>query len=316
MDETTSLRGQTARRIVQAANHFPLIGKLRVNGDLQNIKSDLEPEWRCPEHLRRTIIDMEDYTMEMISPVDQFSLMRDRYAILQLHGGGYYGRIHNTYREAAAVYIEMSGECRADVLSPDYRVAPEHPYPAALQDAVEAYRWLLEQDYNPEHIVVAGDSAGGGLSLALGLYLKDHGMPMPGGFITMSAWTDLTKSGDSYQEKYDADPVFGGTRKSLVYKEGYYADHDPMDPYISPVNGDYRGFPPMLMQVGEMEMLLDDTLSVGAKARFAGGRVKVHVYPGMWHIFQMGFNLYPEATEAWKEISRFLHIVWEKQLHA
>ncbi|MBR6258516.1 MAG: alpha/beta hydrolase [Lachnospiraceae bacterium] len=310
MDETISLRGQTARRIVNAANHLPVIGQLRMNGDLQNIKSGLEPEWRCPENLRRTIIDMEDYTMEMISPVDQYDLMCDRYVILQLHGGGYYGRIHNTYREAAAMYIDISGG--ADVLSPDYRVAPANPYPAALEDAVESYRWLLEHDYNPEHIVVAGDSAGGGLSLALGLYLRDHGMPMPAGIITMSAWTDLTKSGDSYQEKYDADPVFGGTRKSLVYKEGYYADHDPMDPYISPVNGNFRGFPPLLMQVGEMEMLLDDTLSVGAKARHAGGRVKVHVYPGMWHIFQMGFNLYPEATEAWKEIGRFLHIVWEK----
>ena len=310
MDETISLRGQTARRIVNAANHLPVIGQLRVNGNLQNIKSGLEPEWRCPENLRRTIIDMEDYTMEMISPVDQYDLMCDRYVILQLHGGGYYGRIHNTYREAAAMYIDISGG--ADVLSPDYRVAPANPYPAALEDAVESYRWLLEHDYNPEHIVVAGDSAGGGLSLALGLYLRDHGMPMPAGILTMSAWTDLTKSGDSYQEKYDADPVFGGTRKSLVYKEGYYADHDPMDPYISPVNGNFRGFPPLLMQVGEMEMLLDDTLSVGAKARHAGGRVKVHVYPGMWHIFQMGFNLYPEATEAWKEIGRFLHIVWEK----
>ena len=310
MDENISLRGQTARRIVNAANHLPVIGQLRVNGNIQNLKSGLEPEWRCPEHLRRTFIDMEDYTMEMISPVDQYDMMRDRYVILQLHGGGYYGRIHNTYRDAAAMYIDISGG--ADVLSPDYRVAPDHPYPAALEDAVESYRWLLEHDYYPEHIVVAGDSAGGGLSLALGLYLRDHGMPMPAGILTMSAWTDLTKSGDSYQEKYDADPVFGGTRKSLVYKEGYYADHDPMDPYISPINGNFRGFPPMLLQVGEMEMLLDDTLSVGAKARHAGGRVKVHVYPGMWHIFQMGFNLYPEATEAWKEIGRFLHIVWEK----
>ncbi|MBQ9867877.1 MAG: alpha/beta hydrolase [Lachnospiraceae bacterium] len=308
--DTTSLRGQTARRIVNAANHFPVLGQLRVNGDLQNIKSNLEPEWRCPEELRRTIIDMDNYTMEMISPADQYDMMWDRYVILQLHGGGYYGRIHNTYRDSAAMYIDMSGG--ADVLSPDYRVAPDHPFPAALEDAVESYRWLLEHDYSPEHIVVAGDSAGGGLSLALGLYLRDHGMPMPAGIITMSAWTDLTKSGDSYQEKYDADPVFGGTRKSLVYKEGYYADHDPMDPYISPINGNFRGFPPLLMQVGEMEMLLDDTLSVGAKARHAGGRVKVHVYPGMWHIFQMGFNLYPEAKEAWKEISRFLHIVWER----
>ena len=309
MEETISRRGQTARRIVNAANHLPLIGPLRQSGNLQNIKSDLEPEWHCPEHLRRTIIDMENFTMEMISPADQYSPMYERHVILQLHGGGYYGRIHNTYRDAAAMYVE-AGE-GADVLSPDYRVAPEHPYPAALEDATEAYRWLLEHDYRPEHIVVAGDSAGGGLSLALGLYLKDHGMPMPGGFITMSAWTDLTKSGDSYQEKYDADPVFGGSRKTLVYKEGYYADHDPMDPYISPVNGDYRGFPPMLLQVGEMEMLLDDTLSVGAKAHYAGLRVKVHVYPGMWHIFQMGFNLYPEATEAWKEIGHFLRIVWE-----
>ena len=214
MEETISRRGQTARRIVNAANHLPLIGPLRQSGNLQNIKSDLEPEWRCPEHLRRTIIDMDDFTMEMISPADQYSPMYERRVILQLHGGGYYGRIHNTYRDAAAMYVE-AGE-GADVLSPDYRVAPEHPYPAALEDATEAYRWLLEHDNRPEHIVVAGDSAGGGLSLALGLYLKDHGMPMPGGFITMSAWTDLTKSGDSYQEKYDADPVFGGSRKTLV----------------------------------------------------------------------------------------------------
>ncbi|MBR5421136.1 MAG: alpha/beta hydrolase [Lachnospiraceae bacterium] len=309
MSEEASLRGRTAMQIVKAVNHLPVIGQLRVNGDLQNLKSDYETEWRCPPELRRSIIDMEDFTMEMIGPAEVSEPNPNRHAILQLHGGGYYGRLHNIYREAAAMYSELGWG--ADVLSPDYRVAPEHPYPAALTDATEAYRWLLEQDYDPENIVIAGDSAGGGLSLALGLYLKDHGMPLPAGIITMSAWTDLTKSGDSYQEKYDADPVFGGTRKSLVYKEGYYADHDPMDPYISPINGDYRGFPALLMQVGEMEMLLSDTLSVGEKARFAGGRVKVHVYPGMWHIFQMGFRLYPEATEAWKEIGRFLHIVWK-----
>ncbi|MCR5249775.1 MAG: alpha/beta hydrolase [Lachnospiraceae bacterium] len=324
-EQEVSLRGKTAREIVRVANHLPLIGKARVNGDLQNLRSDHELPWRCPEQLRQTVIDMEDFSMELLAPAGQEDPPWARHVILQLHGGGYYGRFHNTYRDAAAKYIEVSGG--ADVLSPDYRVAPEHPFPAALEDAVEAYRWLLEHDYSTERIVVAGDSAGGGLSLALGLYLRDHGMPMPAGFITMSAWTDLTKSGDSYQEKYDSDPIFGGTRKSLVYKEGYYADHDPMDPYISPVNGDFRGFPPMLMQVGEMEMLLDDTLSVAARARFAGGRVRVHVYKGMWHIFQMGIitlqkrltpgdrnaqtvTLYPEATEAWKEIERFLEIVW------
>ncbi|MBR3525182.1 MAG: alpha/beta hydrolase [Lachnospiraceae bacterium] len=304
-----SLRGRTARGVVRVVNHLPVIGSMRMNGELQNIKSEREPEWKCPEHLRNMRMETELFSMELLRPAENFEENRQRRVILQLHGGGYYGRIHNTYRDAAAMYIEVSGG--ADVLSPDYRVAPEHPYPAALEDALEAYKWLLEQDYLPENTVFAGDSAGGGLALALGLYLKDHGLPMPAGIVTMSAWTDLTKSGDSYQEKFDEDPIFGGTRNSLVYKEGYYLDHDPMDPYISPVNGDYRGFPPMLLQVGEQEMLLDDTLSVGQKARFAGGRVRVHVYPGMFHIFQMGFTMWPEAREAWREIGQFLKIVWK-----
>ncbi|MCR4641801.1 MAG: alpha/beta hydrolase [Lachnospiraceae bacterium] len=304
-----SLRGRTARGVVRVVNHLPVIGSMRMNGELQNIKSEREPEWKCPEHLRNMRMETELFSMELLRPAENFEENRRRRVILQLHGGGYYGRIHNTYRDAAAMYIEVSGG--ADVLSPDYRVAPEHPYPAALEDALEAYKWLLEQDYLPENTVFAGDSAGGGLALALGLYLKDHGLPMPAGIVTMSAWTDLTKSGDSYQEKFDEDPIFGGTRNSLVYKEGYYLDHDPMDPYISPVNGDYRGFPPMLLQVGEQEMLLDDTLSVGQKARFAGGRVRVHVYPGMFHIFQMGFTMWPEAREAWREIGQFLKIVWK-----
>ncbi len=303
-----SLRGRTARGVVRMVNHLPVIGSMRMNGELQNIKSEREPEWKSPEHLRNTRMELEHFSMELLCPADNFVENRQRRLILQLHGGGYYGRIHNTYRDAAAMYVEVSGG--ADVLSPDYRVAPEHPYPAALDDALEAYKWLLEQDYRPENVVFAGDSAGGGLALALGLYLKDHGLPLPAGFVTMSAWTDLTKSGDSYQEKFDEDPIFGGTRNSLVYKEGYYLDHDPMDPYISPVNGDFRGFPPMLLQVGEQEMLLDDTLSVGQKARYAGGRVRVHVYPGMFHIFQMGFTMWPEAREAWREIGQFLKIVW------
>ena len=303
-----SLRGRTARGVVRVVNRLPVIGSMRMNGELQNIKSEREPEWRCPEHLRNTRMETEHFSMELLRPADNFDENLQRRVILQLHGGGYYGRIHNTYRDAAAMYIEVSGGC--DVLSPDYRVAPEYPYPAALDDARESYKWLLEQDYRPENIVLAGDSAGGGLALALGLYLKDHGLPMPAGIVTMSAWTDLTKSGDSYQEKFKEDPIFGGTRNSLVYKEGYYLDHDPMDPYISPVNGDFRGFPPMLLQVGEQEMLLDDTLSVGQKARYAGGRVRVHVYPGMFHIFLMGFTMWPEAREAWKEIGQFLKIVW------
>lgn len=151
-----------------------------------------------------------------------------------------------------------------------------------------------------------GDSAGGGLALALCLYLRDYDIRLPRGIITMSAWTDLTKSGESYQENFEIDPIFGGTKNSLVYKEGYYKDSDPENPYISPINGDYHGFPPMLMQVGEYEMLLSDTLTVAEKARKAGVPVKEHMYNGMFHVFQMGLLLYPEAKEAWIEVGRFI----------
>lgn len=224
--------------------------------------------------------------------------------ILQLHGGGYYGRLHNTYRDMAALYNEVSRGL--DVLSVDYRVAPEYPFPAALEDAVAAYWWILENGYDTGKVFVVGDSAGGGLALALCLYLRDRGMPMPRGIITMSAWTDLTKSGDSYQENFDIDPIFGGSTDTLVYKEGYFGELDPEYPYISPVNGSYHGFPPMLMQVGEYEMLLSDTVEVARKAREAGVTVKEHIYNGMFHVFQMGLLLYPEAREAWVEAGRFI----------
>ena len=247
---------------------------------------------------------LQNALLELLEKKEDTRPRGQRYVILQLHGGGYYGKLHNTYRAAAVYFHDISGGF--DVLSPDYRVAPANPYPAALQDALSSYRWLMEQGYKPEHIIISGDSAGGGLTLALCMYLRDHRIAMPAGLITMSAWTDLTKSGDSYQENFEKDPVFGGSRDTLVYKEGYYADQDPMDPYISPVNGEYSGFPSILMQVGEREMLLDDTLKVAAKAREAGVQVRKHVYAGMFHIFQMGFHLFPEAEEAWKEVAEFL----------
>ena len=238
---------------------------------------------------------------------DTLPTQNERGIIIQLHGGGYYGKLHNTYRDMAGLYNELSQGF--DVLSVDYRVAPDNPYPAALDDAVAAYEWALKRDYPKENIFVVGDSAGGGLALALCLYLRDHNIQMPAGIITMSAWTDLTKSGESYEEKFDIDPIFGGSIDTLVYKEGYYRENDPEDPYISPVNGDYTGFPPMLMQVGEYEMLLSDTMTVAEKAKQAGVSVKEHIYPGMFHVFQMGLTRYPESKEAWVEIGKFFRYV-------
>lgn len=296
-----SIRGRTARRVVRLANHMPLLGA--GGGRLRMKRNEREKMWECPEHLELQTIEMEHFKMELLKKKEGSS----DGVILQLHGGGYYGKLHNTYRYMAGLYHELSGGY--DVLSVDYRVAPEHPFPAALEDALAAYEWLITMDYNPDKVFVAGDSAGGGLSLALCLYLRDYEIRMPKGIITMSAWTDLTKSGESYQENFEIDPIFGGQKDSLVYQEGYYKDQDPSIPYISPVNGDYHGFPPMLMQVGEYEMLLSDTLAVARKARQAGVTVKEHTYSGMFHVFQMGLLMYPEAKEAWVEVGHFIRKV-------
>lgn len=300
MEQQISIRGRTARHMVRLVNHFPVIGAKAQSGELRKKLNEREKKWECPEHLKCTVIQEEHCNMELLSSRQG----RQSGVILQLHGGGYYGRLHNTYRDMAALYNEISRGL--DVLSVDYRVAPEYPFPAALEDAVAAYRWILANGYDTGKVFVAGDSAGGGLALALCLYLRDRGMPMPRGIITMSAWTDLTKSGDSYQENFDIDPMFGGSMDTLVYKEGYFGEMDPEYPYISPVNGSYHGFPPMLMQVGEYEMLLSDTVEVARKAREAGVTVKEHIYNGMFHVFQMGFLLYPEAREAWVEAGRFI----------
>ena len=215
----------------------------------------------------------------------------------------------NIYRRFAVRYSKIS--YGADVLSVDYRVAPEHPFPAALEDAAAGYRWLLEEKgYEPEKIVIAGDSAGGGLALSLVLYLKDQGLPLPGGIITMSPWADVTLSGESYESKYEIDPLFGNSRENMLYQCSYIGDADPKNPYLSPLFGDFSGFPPILMQVGEYEVLLSDTLRVSDKAKKAGVKVRTSVYAGMFHVFQMGLDLIPESREAWEEIGEFLRIIY------
>lgn len=299
MKNKISIRGRTARKMVQFVNHLPFIGP-NTSGEIRMKLSERERLWECPKHLEVEHIEMEHFKMELLRKKEKDT----DGMILQIHGGGYYGRLRNVYRDAAGIYNEISNGF--DVLSIDYRVAPENPFPAALEDAMDAYQWIVDHHYNPKKIFVVGDSAGGGLALALCLYLRDHKMQLPAGIVTMSAWTDLTNTGASYEENFDIDPIFGGSRDSLVYHNEYYKNVSPENPYISPVNGDYNGFPPMLMQVGEYEMLLSDTTTVAQKALSAGVLVKKHVYNGMFHVFQLGFLMYPESKEAWMEVGHFI----------
>lgn len=302
MENETSIKGRVIAELLSHVTNDLAIGKKIKSGELR--KRMKEPAWRVPDCFNMTHIDMGNFSMKLLSSREN---PREDMVILQLHGGGYMGAVRNAYYVFAGLYNEVSHGC--SVLTPDYRVAPENPYPAALQDAVASYQWLLEKGYFGEQIVVAGDSAGGGLAMALCMYLRDNRMPMPLGIVTMSPWTDLTASGESYDTNFEKDALFGNTRESLIYVNDYAGNHDKMDAYISPLFGDFRDFPPMLIQVGSTEMLLSDSVSVAAKAREQGIKVRLSVYEGMFHVFQMAYLNIPESKKAWVEVGKFLEVL-------
>lgn len=302
IENEASVKGRVIAELLSHLTNDLQIGKKIKSGELR--KRLKEPAWHVPECFNMTNIDMENFSMKLLSLKENPG---QDYVILQLHGGGYMGAVRNAYYVFAGLYNEVSKGC--NVLTPDYRVAPEHPYPAALEDALASYQWLLDKGYYGEQIIVAGDSAGGGLAMALCMYLKDHHMSMPGGVIAMSPWTDLTASGESYTTNYEKDPLFGNTKQSLIYVNDYAGDHDKMDCYISPLFGDFRGFPPMLIQVGSLEMLLSDSVSVAAKARQQGIRVRLSIYEGMFHVFQMAYLNIPESKKAWAEVGKFIDVL-------
>lgn len=304
-EKEASIRGRVLRDMINRFSNDGLIGKKLKSGELR--KRLVEPEWKVPDCFNMTHIDMEYFTMKLLSSKENPNTDK---IILQLHGGGYIGAVKNSYYMFAGLYNELSHGC--SVLTPDYRVAPENPYPAAVEDAIAAYRWILDQGYFGGQIILAGDSAGGGLAMALCMYLRDHNMPMPCGIVAMSPWTDLTASGESYDTNYDKDPLFGNSRESLIYLNDYVGDHDPMNYYISPMFGSFRDFPPMLIQVGSIEMLLSDSVSVTAKARDQGVRVRLSIYDGMFHVFQMAMLAMPESKKAWVEVGKFIDILMKE----
>lgn len=279
-----------------------LLGPKLQRGEIR--KNLVEPAWKCPSCFHMTQISLPHCKAELLSLAQDPNLDR---VILQLHGGGYIGAMRNKYRSFAGLYNEIGKGI--NVFTPDYRVAPENPYPAALEDAADAYRWLVESGAKPGKIVIAGDSAGGGLALALCLYLKDQGMDLPEGLILMSPWTDLTASGESYETNFTLDPLFGNTRDSMIYNLDYVGEEDPKNPYISPLFGSYGGFPPMLIQVGSIEMLLSDSVSLAKKAREAGVKVRLSIYEEMFHVFQMAELMLPESKQAWEEAGKFLRVL-------
>jgi monoterpene epsilon-lactone hydrolase len=203
------------------------------------------------------------------------------------------------HRSVVAKFVQGSGVA---ALLFEYRLAPEHSFPAALDDSLAAYRWLLAQGVSPSHIVFVGDSAGGGLCLATLLAIRDQGIPLPAGAVALSPWTDLTCSGESYQRTDPLAPDGSWT----VYSKYYAGDNDPSLPWISPLHGDLHGLPPLHISVGEDETMLDDSTRFAEKARAAGVDITLKVGEGMVHCYPVLSPLFPEATQAMDEICAFI----------
>jgi monoterpene epsilon-lactone hydrolase len=222
--------------------------------------------------------------------------------VLYLHGGAYNAGSARSHRALAANIAYAS---RGRALTVDYRLAPEHPYPAALEDARAAYQWLIDKNIPPKRITVAGDSAGGGLTIAMLVALRERGLPMPASAVVLSPWTDLTASGESWQTNAEADYVINGS-KLRVAAGLYLGGTDARAPLASPLYADLRGLPRMLIQVGSDEVLLSDSTHLAEHARRAGVDVTLEVWDGMQHVWHFTANILPEAREAIERVGEFV----------
>lgn len=227
---------------------------------------------------------------------------RDDRAMLYLHGGCFGSGSVETHRD---LMTRLSLAASTPVLAANYRLAPEHPFPAAVEDAAAAYRWLLDAGIAPSRIAIAGDSAGGGLALATSIASRDEGLPLPGAVVCLSPWVDLALTGDSMRTKAGDDPIV--SREMLRgWAKLYLGDHDPRTPLASPLYADLDGLPPLLIQVGASEVLLDDATRLAERASKAGVETTLEVWPEMIHVWHTFAAILPEGHEAIARIGEFV----------
>jgi len=217
-----------------------------------------------------------------------------RHVVLYFHGGVY---VLGDAFQAAGLAAQIARRTRAKVISVDYRLAPEHPYPAAVDDALAAYEALLDNGTAPSDIAFAGESAGGGLAVATLVSARDHGLPLPAAALVMSPYADLTLAGTTMDTKHAADPLL--SRENLQARvPDYTAGHDPALALISPIFADLSGLPPLIIQVGTHEVLLDDAIRLARQAAVADVEVTLDITPGVPHVFQAYYPILGEAAAA------------------
>jgi acetyl esterase/lipase len=269
--------------------------------------NDIEKQRTSKDNLGNLLINnelnYEEVTIDGI-PSEWVSVKRShmkKYVLLYCHGGGY-----NTgsYKYARSITNKLAESTSMDVLSFDYRLAPEHPYPAAIEDAQKIWNHLMYLGYGARDIILVGDSAGGNLALELALTLKKQNRLLPRGLILFSPWTDLTRSGRSHKTKQELDPIL--TEDYLTQAIHDYANGlELSDPSISPLFGDYKDFPPVLVQAGSNGILLSDSKELHKKLVHDRVCTKLSVFEGMWHVFQM--SPFKTAYEAMDQAAEFIY---------
>lgn len=269
--------------------------------DLQTVRTNAERSakllGKLPKDMISQTVSAGGMSAEWIRP----EACPEDTAILYFHGGGYVLGDVKQHRGITAKFARASG---LKALLFEYRLAPEHPHPAALEDSRQAYGWLLNQGYDPARIVFMGDSAGGGLMLATLLALKDEEKPLPAAGVALSPWADLTCSGQSYAS--NASLCLSPPLAWAACRDHYAKGQDLTHPHISPLFGDLSGLPPLLLYAGEHETLRDDSIAFARKAKDAGVDVTLHVGESMCHCYPACAPIFPEATAALREIGDFI----------
>ena len=285
----------------------------RMHGVVEN--ADIEKHRQSQDHFGALLGSSKDVLMEDVKIRDHPTAGEildgewiyvnrahmKKYVILYCHGGGY-STGSRIYARTLTKKLAMSTSM--DVLSFDYRLAPENPYPAAIEDAMKVWNYLMLLGYGARDVILAGDSAGGNLALSLTLKLKEEKRLLPRGLVLMSPWTDLTSSGESHETRAQIDPVLhAGYLAEMI--RNYAPEEDLNNPFISPLFGNYEVFPPVYIQVGENEILLDDSVMLYRKLLEANVSVKLDRFPGMWHVFQM--SPFKTAYEAMDKNAEFIY---------
>ena len=276
----------------------PTTWQLGHLAELRAAYSDLAEEHLLPDNIDHQPVDAGGVSAEWIRASDS----RDDPAMLYLHGGCYGSGSIETHRE---LMTRLSLAASTRVLGLNYRLAPEHPFPAAVEDAVAGYRWLLDNGIPAARIAIAGDSAGGGLALATTIAARDARLPWPGAVVCLSPWVDLALSGASMETRAGDDPIV--SREMLLgWAKLYLGDHDARTTLASPLYADLHGLPPLLVQVGASEVLLDDATRLAERASTAGVETMLEVWPEMIHVWHTFAAILPEGREAIARIGEFV----------